>query len=516
MHIAQLRRRRLVNDFVRTAVVVCIGAVAAECADNAPTVSSPGAGTVLFNSPFATVLTQAKAPRAFPDPPGEGRLRRAFVCASSCADSVVIDFEGTVDGVDSLFDYYAGEGVVFDGVLVVNVPHYNSFDYPPRSGTTVALANVFRPTNTIQFTLDEDAVLVRGFFTANAPVELDCYNAANQHVGGGVFPGGNLGRTGLPTNQPLEVAAPGIRWCQIVGPLGTYSLEDLTIRWHDRVAAELKLDCGGSQFVRASEIVCLARMNPPPQTFQIQSWSFTPEGSATPTLREGTTSTDTVWAGIVVAPGVVSVSAVANGQALAASQHVAITARDWSALVANVSVVDSVPTGLPTIPTKEAELGRTDLELFFAGHALSVASGPNTGYFYFTDIPLQGKVSVRINKPAFDPVGELARMQHADTSNGLRHCAPSEIPGLEQIVRAHEGIPPTAAVSHARVTLDTINGKGRALFEAYADTAVPPVQDMRHAVHLAATAASNRVDTTNRAVFPCTVRYRTGQTPPGN
>lgn len=238
MHHESLGRRRPLIYSARAVFTAAAVAIIVACADNlsAPISSS---SSVLYTDSDGSVRTIAT--RSITERSAQSHSLLASLCAGACPDSVILDFEGLVVGIDSLANQYTGDGVTFDGGLIVSVGSYNSFDYPPRSGTTVALANVFRPTSTIGVTLDDPALLVRGYITAAGPVTLACQDSAGAPVGTSVFPGGNLGRTGLPTNQPLEVASAGIRSCLLSGPIGEYTVDDLTVKWGSQPAVTISI-----------------------------------------------------------------------------------------------------------------------------------------------------------------------------------------------------------------------------------------------------------------------------------
>lgn len=154
-------------------------------------------------------------------------------CSGPCfSDSSIVDFElPAPTGFDALSDQFQHLGVLFDSSLVATVPAYNYGSYPPRSGSSVAVADFFANVATIYMTFLQEAIRVRGYVTSRDPISLQCFNNTDSLLVQQDFVGGNTGFLGGPVNHEMAVSAGGIRRCMLTGTSNAFSLDDLTIVW---------------------------------------------------------------------------------------------------------------------------------------------------------------------------------------------------------------------------------------------------------------------------------------------
>lgn len=260
-----------------------------------------------------TLLSSDALLRTVPEQ-AAGPIPMANVCSGACpADSVIIDFEGLGPPGTALQLTSQYPDVTFANGVVLQVPGYNYDQYPPRSGVAVATADPFETgdgSGILHLSLDYEAMRVRGYVTSFSPLTLRCFDAGGTAIAETVFAGGNLAVLhGGPANQPAEVTAPGIRSCQFVGPDNQYSVDDLTVVWGEEEAPLLTCD---SKF-RGENAECRVT-----GVSAVLGWHF--EGilgarllGQDSVVNVSRASSDTVWSGIGVLSGTVSVHVLVAG-----------------------------------------------------------------------------------------------------------------------------------------------------------------------------------------------------------
>lgn len=440
--------------------------------------------------------------RAAPSPPESGHGPPvAWSCSGGCpADSSVVDFELFTDPsvFHQLTTQYDSLGVHFDSALVLVAPGYFYQNYPPRSGAAVATADFTQPgggSGILYFSFPAaEAVRVRTYVTSLSPITLRCFAAGGAELGATVFAGGNTVETqgGVP-NQPVEVSAPGIRSCRLEGADNQYGIDDLTVVWEEG-ESNLTLSCP-STVVRADPAVCTASA-PGAFTFEVVGWSFRPAEIDTVLPREDVAPTDTTWSGPMVASGLVRVNALVNGTLDSADASIVVTARDWSMR----SIVDSLFEDSPGIlgpqPTIQDSLGFTFHEALVVGDSMQrIDSGPSTGIWHFSGLPVRVKSIVSINTLALRNEGPFYNRQFSTrrVHQGELHCAKEEVVSLYLPgARRHEGLGGRTDVnSHVEIYAKTVEELTRQWAEPLVwATAFPAMAVVRDSFHLAGESAS--------------------------
>jgi hypothetical protein len=244
------------------------------------------------------------------------------------------------------------------------------------------------------------------------------------------------------------------------------------------VRTELKLECTPTSATRGETITCTASSEPASASLRVLEWRFEPQaGTGLPTV---TLSEDVkVWVGPLAVGGTVTVSTLVEGATQTAAQAVAVTARDWSDKIMVPRVVDVTPGRLTDPPKDEHQLGNMNPKTQFSLPWVAIEQGPNTGYWYFADIPVQLRLEVSINTLALREGSEFWRNHPVVLQGhviGTPTCTQQEL--LNHVlpkVRAHEGFSRSDANSHVQTWTDEFERRARAAFEPV----VRSINDMR-------------------------------------
>lgn len=281
-----------------------------EAAIQDPTASQPKgiSPSALLAPPRPPGGWRVHAAPSRPEP--EAEPPTASSCTGGCPGTTsVVDFELFTNPTvfHQLTTQYDSLGVIFDSTLVLVAPGYFYQNYPPRSGAAVATADFTQPgggSGILYFSFpNAGAVRVRLYVTSLSPVTLRCFDAGGAEVGTTVFAGGNTVETqgGVP-NQPVEVSAPGIRSCRLVGQDNQYGIDDLTVVWEEGVTADLTCD----SMIRGQSGACRVTGGA-----TVLGWQFTGILGARLLGQDSlvvvaSATSDTVWSGVGVLLGVVS------------------------------------------------------------------------------------------------------------------------------------------------------------------------------------------------------------------
>jgi|HubBroStandDraft_4_1064222.scaffolds.fasta_scaffold166684_2 hypothetical protein len=143
------------------------------------------------------------------------------------ADSVTIDFENLSDST-IVGSNYASQGVIFTGAVVLSAGiSLNDADFPPHSGTNVAV-DALGPM-TLTFTTPISSF--SGFFTYLEPVTITAFGAADQVLGSATSMfAENFVSSGNPPNELLQIGAlSSIDSLTIVGDPGgsSFTVDDI-------------------------------------------------------------------------------------------------------------------------------------------------------------------------------------------------------------------------------------------------------------------------------------------------
>jgi len=253
-------------------------------------------------------------------------------------------------------------------------------------------------------------------------------------VWGDLYPG-NL------TIESATVEGPGIREVILVpAPADYVAYSDLTF-W---VPGDIELTCSPSTVERGQAIACTASKPSGADSFRVNSWKFE---SAQLSDSIVSTSTDTVWGGTVAAGGTVTVRGKVNLTPRTGTATFSVSARDWSEMTVDHTVVDSTPTELPEYPERVGHLGghSPEAETDLAPAVFSqVGSGPNEGVLYYVQVPVLAKSTVRVNRVALAVNSAFYLLQPTSPPG----CTQAQVVPFMAIVEVHEGLT-LADTSHA-------------------------------------------------------------------
>jgi hypothetical protein len=170
-------------------------------------------------------------------------------------------------------------------------------------------------------------------------------------------------------------------------------------------------------------------------------WTFTDSaGTHTFTAPAGTGNT---WGGPMVVSGTLIASGFIGNVPVADTALITVTRRAWSPFQQSVRTLwnDTLLAKSPKYPPLvTSSLANTDIEVPGALPVDSVATGPNTGWVYFSAQPGAVDVVVRMN-PAWSPSDPWYQKQNgAGTSPaGAPYCAQSDMPLILDRTSVHEG-----------------------------------------------------------------------------
>lgn len=216
--------------------------------------------------------------------------------------------------------------------------------------------------------------------------------------------------------------------------------------------AECMGDLGKDMITRGQEITCIARKDPEnaPGELKVNGWSFDGEP------RTDGDPTSVTWKGVMVEGGVVEVKGRIGSEAeQTARATIQVEDRDWSGKEPLISVKE-VRGGedprmglLPSVPFWADELGYAKFFNIETAGSLpeepvaEVQSGPNSGRYYFpegTQFPVYARYV--LNTAAMASGSEFARLQESggggNRIGGINWCSRTVVPGLLDLVRAHE------------------------------------------------------------------------------
>ncbi len=212
----------------------------------------------------------------------------------------------------------------------------------------------------------------------------------------------------------------------------------------------------------------------------------------------------TTWFGEIVISGEVTGSALINGQRVTERATVAVTPRAWrsSGIQVQRRAVDYVGQGaLPSVPTKDEDLGKADLGARLlrcneSGAGCSfITRGPNRGLGYLTLMPITLSLAVSINETALAVNSSWRQSFPSSRVNG--RCARSDIEGinLRDLVLQHEGLNPDVHVnSHTRIFRDAMDTTGVSIMETGVYGAIPTVASLFEQANAAAFLDAKQID----------------------
>lgn len=154
-------------------------------------------------------------------------LSMGFALATAPAHAYLIDFESVADG-DAVTNQYAG--VVFSNTVALRAGGgLNEFEFPPRSGSTVA----FDDGGPIVVTFSDAQQAFQAYFTYAAPVTVSAFDLSSNLLGSvtSSFSSNLLqsGELGSVPNELLVLSFSGIRSVSITGAAagGSFTMDDL-------------------------------------------------------------------------------------------------------------------------------------------------------------------------------------------------------------------------------------------------------------------------------------------------
>ncbi len=208
--------------------------------------------------------------------------------------------------------------------------------------------------------------------------------------------------------------------------------------------------------------------------------------------------------------GVVSVTANVGGTEQTRTAPIAVSPRNWNGKTIAPVVVRDAPGTLTDRPPSEHELGATSYDVGVAVPLVIIDHGPNTGFWFFTDIPATVKITIEINTAALAVGSEFWKNQDPARSNaiifaGAPRCTRSDVVPIIPMVEAHEDL-------HRQIFVQEFSQRAAPFFETRVGRSgnLPGVLDDLLRFRRAATAESARVvDSTSANPFrpTCTFRY---------
>lgn len=154
-------------------------------------------------------------------------LSMGLAVAAVPAHAYLIDFESIADG-DAVTNQYAG--VVFSNAIALQAGgSLNEFEFPPRSGSTVA----FDDGGPIVVTFSDAQQAFQAYFTYAAPLTVSAFDLSNNLLGSvtSSFSSNLLlsGDLGSVPNELLALSFSGIRSVSITGAAAgaSFTMDDL-------------------------------------------------------------------------------------------------------------------------------------------------------------------------------------------------------------------------------------------------------------------------------------------------
>lgn len=144
------------------------------------------------------------------------------------------------------------------------------------------------------------------------------------------------------------------------------------------------------------------------------------------------------WGGRMVTPGRMILSGTVAGIPLADTADIAITGRTWNPF--QVTPVSAGQGSLPTVPTKEDDLGQTVLYPPAIIPEVEILDGPNKGWIYIPVQPGSFRGMVNINNALSDASNPWYQLQTGGTySSTLSYCTAASVAAYLPRVEVHEG-----------------------------------------------------------------------------
>lgn len=242
--------------------------------------------------------------------------------------------------------------------------------------------------------------------------------------------------------------------------------------YHASAATPLELHLTCPTVPRGEAGTCVTSVTPDGTDFQTTAWRFEPADASLPVVnRPAGEGGNHDWGGVLVASGTVFVTATVGNAELSTSAALTVTPRNWEGKAVGITVAGprcAGPNELPVHPTKDENLGHAAFVVQPTA-PLGYGSGPNEGYWYLTDIPGTVYDTVTINCAALQQGSDFWRLQDQETGAvviGTRSCTRADIPRIEALVKAHEGLRRDAAGSHAQTYMDEFERLAGPRFES--------------------------------------------------
>lgn len=303
---------------------------------------------------------------------------------------------------------------------------------------------------------------------------------------------------GLPASGPAVVGSVHF------DPVGEHL--PISMVFQTNLPDPASLVCSPNPVVRGSSMLCEVEDG---TDVQVTGWSFTPDSDSSHVITRPTDSLS--WGGPMVVPGTVSVSLTDGGTPKTLSKVIAITPRDWSSLTVPHEVIENTTDPLPNPPDSAGNLGNhggTAGAGILPGGYETVQSGPNTGVYYLTDVPIQAFSFVYINRAAMSVGSYWYNLQPAAHAR-KGYCTQADVLPFIPHVEAHEGLG-VEVNSHAWAFRNTLNSQVPPAEEAVTGWGFTELQDSAQArlqVPLAAAhLASEQIDITNPIEY-CKFKY---------
>lgn len=236
-----------------------------------------------------------------------------------------------------------------------------------------------------------------------------------------------------------------------------------------RLAAKLTVKCNPASVERGTDVRCVMSAGGP---ISSPEWSFRNDSVVgDPPIDGG----DTVWTGPVAIGGTVIGKADVGGQSMTDTAKIAVTDRPWRANGKRIAT--TLPTvllqspALPPYPRVQHDLGRAVMQVDVDRPVSNplvrhISAGPNTGFDYFSDMPLVYREwKVDINEAALRSTSAW-RLSFPSGITMTGTCTRSQLDRLRALLEAHEGTEPDRhSNSHTRIFRDFVDSAGVTLIE---------------------------------------------------